>query len=476
VRAEALARRGERPAALEFASQAVAIASATDALLDHAEARLAFAVALRAAGRAAEAAAEEQRARELWATKGASLLVEPSVADDARSAPSAPAPASAPSAPAPAATRRRVHPNRASASLEAFAAAVDARDAAGLEAWFTDDSVTVEHATGVTLGSREQRASWLGVLRAEEHSHRLELLASLGESLAIAHQWLSLANQRGAGFESFGEAEIEKLVLLERHPTRPQRIEIFAADRLGQALQHMYELYAEEQPAGPERARAEETARSLGEFVGEFDFDRFKTRFAPDIEVVDHRTIGFGSFRGAERLVEAIEALLELTDGWDNPVDDVLATTEHALLIRWTNSGTDRSSGGRFERPLLELWVFGEDGLLARWERFEPGHEREALARFDALVGPTPSSQSDVAFANAAFRSWEKVKGAWARRDAGGFSALFAREYRSRDHRHHIHLDLDRENLLDFTRPLLDMALDSRLELLATRGSRLALA
>ena len=76
VRAEALARRGEHAAAIELASAAVAIAAATDALLDHADARLALAAALRAAGRGGEADAEERRAIELWEAKGATLLAE----------------------------------------------------------------------------------------------------------------------------------------------------------------------------------------------------------------------------------------------------------------------------------------------------------------------------------------------------------------------------------------------------------------
>src|SRR5215468_1511880 len=76
VRAEALARRGESAAAVELARAAVGIASATDALLDHADARRALGAALRAAGRGAEADAEEGRTIELWEAKGATLLVE----------------------------------------------------------------------------------------------------------------------------------------------------------------------------------------------------------------------------------------------------------------------------------------------------------------------------------------------------------------------------------------------------------------
>ncbi len=76
VRAEALAKRGEHTEAIELAQAAVAIASSTDALLDHADARLALAAALRAAGRGAEADAEERHAIELWEAKGATLLAE----------------------------------------------------------------------------------------------------------------------------------------------------------------------------------------------------------------------------------------------------------------------------------------------------------------------------------------------------------------------------------------------------------------
>src|SRR5262249_48919095 len=75
-RAEARARRGAHAAAVEFARAAVALAATTDALLHQAGARLALGAALRAAGRHAEAAAEEARAIELWRTKGATVLAE----------------------------------------------------------------------------------------------------------------------------------------------------------------------------------------------------------------------------------------------------------------------------------------------------------------------------------------------------------------------------------------------------------------
>ena len=41
------------------------------------------------------------------------------------------------------------------------------------------------------------------------------------------------------------------------------------------------------------------------------------------------------------------------------------------------NSGTERTSGGAFERSLCELWVFGADGLVTRWEQFDA--EQDAI-------------------------------------------------------------------------------------------------
>ncbi len=61
---------------IDLARAAVEIAAGTDALLDHADARVALAVVLRAAGHDGEAEVEERRALELWVAKGATLLAE----------------------------------------------------------------------------------------------------------------------------------------------------------------------------------------------------------------------------------------------------------------------------------------------------------------------------------------------------------------------------------------------------------------
>src|SRR5439155_17179350 len=104
-----------------------------------------------------------------------------------------------------------------------------------------------------------------------------------------------------------------------------------------------------------------------------------------------------------------------------------VALRSDALLVRWTTSGTLRVSGGAFERNPLMLWVFGADGLLTRWEQFEPEREAEALARFDALAaGPSPRPITRRVRANAATACIARLDAVMARRDADALASVFA--------------------------------------------------
>ncbi len=72
-----------------------------------------------------------------------------------------------------------------------------------------------------------------------------------------------------------------------------------------------------------------------------------------------------GVLRGGAR------ALLELGEHHVFRFDDVIGLRPDALLVRWTHSGTHRESGGAFERPLCQLWVFGADGRVTCFEQFD---------------------------------------------------------------------------------------------------------
>src|SRR6185295_14744370 len=112
---------------------------------------------------------------------------------------------------------------------------------------------------------------------------------------------------------------------------------------------------------GVARVRAAATARSIAALTAPPDVDRYAGAIAPAIEIDDRRSMGLGSGRGADVFLRALRSLLEISGEIATRVDDILRLRPDALLMRWTNFGTDRAGGGAYERPLLLLWIFGRD-------------------------------------------------------------------------------------------------------------------
>jgi class 3 adenylate cyclase len=246
VRAEALARRGATAAAVELARAAVAIASETDALLDHADARLALAAALRAAGRGADADAEERRAIELWQAKGAILLAE-----RARIEPARPHAAARETAPA---ERRPVRANAATAAVAALDAGFARGDYEAL-VLLSDDYQEFDHRTGAAWNREGAVESVRRLLRSRDPQYTNRPLATLGDSLVLLSRWVGAAGTAGHRFD-VGEYGNEALCVLEtdsRGLIRWQ--ETFAADRLRDAILRLLERHAELLPSSPERDR-----------------------------------------------------------------------------------------------------------------------------------------------------------------------------------------------------------------------------
>src|SRR5262249_7170752 len=165
--------------------------------------------------------------------------------------------------------------------------------------------------------------------------------------------------------------------------------EVFASDHLGDAIVRLYQRYAELLPDGPARDHAAAIARSVAAIMGPYDtdhFDAYARAFAPGIESVDHRILGTWFAYGADAALRNLRSVIDLADDMAVRDDDVLALRADAFLVSRMVSGTQRATGGAFERPQLGLFVFGADGLVTRWEVFDPDREDEALARFDELV------------------------------------------------------------------------------------------
>ena len=476
VRAQALAQRGEHATALELARAAVAIAAATDALLDHADARLALATALRAAGRHAEAAGEEARAIELWQVKGATLLVRGKDAELPQNAAAA--------ALGNGRERDGVHswcdvglrvlPNAATTAAARMPILLAARDADALERAFADLAEVVDHPNGTVLDRRGMLTAWRSLLRAQDPLLRTEPLATLGDALALCRSSMAFGALAEDDVAPFGAVCREEIVLVEvNRDGQQRRNELFDPSHLGDAVARLYERHAELLPEGNERACAAGTARSVAVLMEPPNLDHLRTVFAPDVEFADHRTLGFAPLRGAQAMLRAFRSLFEVADAVTVRVDDVLGLRRDALLVRWTTAGTDRATGGPYEKQFLLLLVFGTDGLVTRSEQFDADREDEALACFDALPGrPTTTPHLE----NAATRTLERGRQAWAAAAWERFTALFAPRFHHSDRRALVHLELDRDRYLESIRPFFEAATAAPvIDVLATRGDRLLL-
>jgi hypothetical protein len=450
VRAEALAQRGEHAAALGFARAAVEIATTTDVLLLHADARLALAAALRAAGRSDEASAEEARATLLWEAKGATLLAE-RLRQGIGGAQGVQITPAQREEPVPT-TRRRVRANAGTTALIRLDAAIATRDVDALPALFADEFEIVDRTTGVVFDRNGVLATWRSLLRAEAPTCRHEPLATLGDSLVLCRQSVSArglagreldvgAHEGEAFFErvefDVGAFEVEKLNLIEVDAGgSPRRVEVFAADRLGDAVARLYERYAELLPEGPARTRAAATARTTAIYQGPIDLERYAAAWVSNVAFVDRRTIGLGPAQGRDAYLELLGTLVEAAPNATNRVDDVLSLRPDAWLLRITNFGTDRTTGGAYERPYLMISVLGTEGLVTRNEQFDAEREADALARFDELAAEAPALRPvrRRVGPNAATAYAARVDSAFAARGVDALLGLLSDDYQMLDH------------------------------------------
>jgi len=439
VRAEALAQRGEHAAAIELAQAAVAIASATDALLDHADARMALAAALRAAGRATEADAEERHAIELWEAKGATLLAEHARRASKQATPATETSSASSLAVAPATPSHRAHhrmrPNAATRDAERVWAASASRDLDELMAAHADGTLVVHHPTAATYGGPQLIAMLRAFWRAKNLVLRQDVLATLGDSLALVRRSFKHDGAE-ANLGSIGPVEVDVLCLCEAddHEPTTRRWEVFAEDRLGDAIARLYERHAELLAEGAERDRAAATARALGTMLSApNDIEHVATVIAPDFESIDHRHLSTWSLRGGDAFLEHMRALQAVADDIVIGVDDVLALEPRAHLVRRMHSGTERVGGGAYERPFLVLFATDGDGRLARAEWFEADDEARALARIDELAVDTARPIRPVRV-NAATATLARFDAAVVAGDAAAFDDLHGDPFEEIDH------------------------------------------
>ncbi len=386
VRAEALAKRGEHAEAIEFAQAAVQIAASTDALLDHADARRSLSVALRAAGQERYAANEEECARQLCEDKGATFMLVPGPETGAGDALDSGSPAGAV---APSGTGEPYRPVRANAAAEAarrMEAAFAARDFAAARACYADDYAEIHHPTGATFDADASVASGERLFRSRDPFLEVTPVATLGSSLALVRRRSGAHGSAGERYD-VGAYDNDVFDVFETDGQgRLRRAEVFATERLGDAIVRLYEWYAEAVRDGPLHSRIAQTARSARAWQTPFDLAVFRPVLDAHIEAIDHRVLGTWSAHGVEAMLDHIRALHEVASNAEMQDEEILALESDAFLVRRVHSGAESVGGGAYERAFLLLVGFGADGLMSGYEFFEVSDEAPALARFEELT------------------------------------------------------------------------------------------
>jgi hypothetical protein len=118
--------------------------------------------------------------------------------------------------------------------------------------------------------------------------------------------------------------------------------------------------------------------------VVEVDFEgRLVRTEAFDVERLDDAIVRlYEHYAASSPEARSLYALTE-AEATEIRIDDVLALEPDAWLVRGTVVSSERE-GGTVERPHLRLGVL-RDGRVTGVERFEPGDEARALARFAEL-------------------------------------------------------------------------------------------
>ena len=244
---------------------------------------------------------------------------------------------------------------------------------------------TIEHPTGVTYGREGQVRSIDNMLRLPNLEFRMELLATLGASLCLARRRVAASGTAGGRFD-VAEFEMDHVGLQETGEDGRLRLsEVFAPERLSDAILRLYERHAEILPDGPERDRAERTAKTVRAVLTPFDLDTLAPALDPDLETVDHRTLGTWSARGARAALQQIDGLLDVALDAVVQDADILALGPDGLLVRRMHSGTERVGGGLYERE----FIFVKNRFLANCKLQCHRYLRQINAKQDVPKGST---------------------------------------------------------------------------------------
>ncbi|MGV0606722.1 BTAD domain-containing putative transcriptional regulator [Mycolicibacterium sp. XJ1904] len=404
VRAQLLAHAGVHDRAKEFAEEAVSLAAATDALVDHGDACLALATVLRLAGDTAGMRAAAEQAVTLYDQKGAAALSERGrKLLGASSEPTTPDTQTSGNEPENACVR----------VIRRLAAAADCGAWDEYQSLYATD-VAVESRRKVVGFTRDDLVGrdWPDLARRVAESdtvrHRLNTIAVRGERLALCRLRIGGADVR----PDAPHEDVLELYALDGEGRIARRV-WFDAEDLDAALAELDNLYGQ-QERPPQRSPLENSAtrgsRRFCELFAEREWDEMRRRLADDVCVDDRR-------RGLHRVGRDRET--EVANLRELAALGVIQISATPLTLRGDRLCLNHLLfQGRDTRPeafateTVTLTEVDNDGLIVALIAFDHDDFDAAIAELDAryLVGEGAAfaqTWSAVAHFTAAFNRHE---------------------------------------------------------------------
>ncbi len=381
--AEALAQSGQIEPALELAERAVVMSDPTDALADKADAAMALARVLLAAGRSGEAREAARKALFSYDAKGHTVGARRAE----RLAPSRSL-ASEPAAPGPASAGLG---DRAPERFYAeFVRRISQRDLGAVMALYAPGYVLCDHKPLATMdmsGTDVVRRALEGLfaLSSDARCDVEEILACDDRVIALRLAYRGHAND-GGGVAEFAIGMVSviedgQFVGSDQYEPDDRAAMIARYAEVGGGLAALGDN-------PPERWLA---AYARGYAAGEMD--TLVSLSDESYEFVDHRELGWEPLRGHEGVRALNTSAWEVGVVWIE-VDEVLACDERVLAVRLTHHGIAAEEDTRFELPVGRVHVV-ENGRVVRTEQFASDGTAAMLARYAELGGRQNVSLGD---------------------------------------------------------------------------------
>lgn len=378
VRAQMLARAGVHDRAKQVAEEAVSLAAATDALVDHGDACLALATVLRIAGDRAGMRAAAEQAIALYERKGAAALTE-----KARRVLGARSEATAPVAPR---LPGEAEPENACVRvIRRLAATADRRAWDEYQRLYAPDAVVESRRkmVGFTKDDLEP-GDWTGAVRrlatSDTVRHGQSVIAVRGEQLALCRLTI--------GGPDFGpgaaKEDILELYALDDEGRIARRV-WFDAEDLDTALAELNDLYSQQVLSQArqslENAATRAVARACELFAGS-EWDEITRRFGVSVQVDDRR-------RGLRRVAD--DRATEVANIRELAALGVVQISATSLAVRGDRLALSHLLfQGRDTRPeafateVLALTEVDTDGLIVAMIGFDHDDFDAAIAELDA--------------------------------------------------------------------------------------------